>query len=621
VQYYGNTADIDLFLSPLRLMTPSIIPPETSDSTPLPVSWEECRQRHWHELDILLVSGDGYVDHPSYGVALIGRLLLSHGYRVAMLSQPRFDTAADFLSFPAPLLFCGITAGNLDSIVANYSGNGKVRDTDAYSPGGNPWRGAQQNKTQRRRPDRACLLYASLARSAFRGVPIVLGGVEASLRRFVHYDYKQEGLRSSFLTDAKADLLVYGMGEKAVVEIAALCRTKAPLSGIHGTCQRLTDRQLAEFFPDFEGKSSQKYLVLPSWEEISGKLERFLDAEKELDRHARACSPRIILQHQQTHWVVQHAAPQPLTVAELDALYNLPFSRRPHPPGEEIPAYQMIKDSITIVRGCSGNCSFCAITRHQGPAIISRSRESIVAECRRIVQMDDFHGTITDLGGPTANLYGTSCAIGSCKKRDCLFPKLCPNLRIDEEAFLTLLRAVAEVDGVRHLFVSSGLRMELLLQTPRLLETILRHHTPGSLKIAPEHSDDTLLFLMHKEPHSLLQNFVRKWRELAAKIGKKLELTPYIITSHPGSTAESAEKLVKDLVKLGLNVRKFQDFTPTPGTLSTAMYVTGLRPDNNQAIIVPRSRGDRQKERKILEAAFHGKTAGNKGGEKQRKKR
>ena len=603
-------------------MTHPTIPPETSAATPLPVSWEECRQRRWNELDILLISGDSYVDHPSYGVALIGRLLLSHGYRVAMLSQPRFDTAADFQSFPAPLLFCGITAGNLDSIVANYSGNGKVRDTDAYSPGGNPWRGTQQSKTQRRRPDRACLLYASLARSAFRGVPIILGGVEASLRRFVHYDYKQEGLRSSFLTDAKADLLVYGMGEKAVVEIAALCRKKSPLSFIHGTCQRLTDRQLADFFPDFGGKSSQKYLVLPSWKEISDKLERFLDAEIELDRHARACSPRVIVQRQQTHWVVQHPASPPLTAGELDAVYNLPFTRRPHPPGEEIPAYRMIKDSITIVRGCSGNCSFCAITRHQGPAIISRSQESIVAECRRIVQMDNFHGTISDLGGPTANLYGTSCAIGSCKKRDCLFPKLCPNLRIDEKAFLALLQAVTEVDGVQHLFISSGLRMELLLQTPRLLETILRHHTPGALKIAPEHSDDTLLSLMHKEPHILLQNFVKKWRELAAKIGKKLELTPYIITSHPGSTVESAEKLVKDLRKLGLKARKFQDFTPTPGTLSTAMYVTGLRPDNKQAISVPRCRGDRQQERKILEASFHGKTTDDtNNGEKRRKKR
>jgi uncharacterized radical SAM protein YgiQ len=553
------------------------------------------------------VTGDGYVDHPSYGVALIGRLLLSHGYQVAILAQPRFDTAADFRSFPTPTLFCGITAGNLDSIVANYSGNGKVRDTDAYSPDGNPWRGEIQSKTERRRPDRASLIYAGLARSAFRTIPIVLGGIEASLRRFVHYDYKQAQLRCSFLTDAKADLLVYGMGEKAVLEIAARCRRKEPLSHIGGTCRRLTDRELPDFFPELEIKNSQKMLVLPSWQEIVATPSRFLDAELELDRHARAGSSRVILQRQQTHWVVQHPAPPPLTPEELDSLYSLPFTRRPHPIEQQIPAHKMIKDSVTIVRGCSGNCSFCAITRHQGPAIISRSKESIRRECEAISRMADFAGTITDLGGPTANLYGTSCAIGSCKKRDCLYPKLCPKLRIDEDLFLALLDEVSRIDGVKHLFISSGMRMELLLQTPRLLEKILQTHTPGALKIAPEHSDDGLLQLMHKEPHELLERFVEKCRKIGKKLGKKIELTPYVITSHPGSTPELAEQLGKDMKKLGLQVRKFQDFTPSPGTLSTAMYVTGLRADTKQPVLVPRNHSDRLKERRILEGNFHRK--------------
>ncbi len=592
----------------------------TCNFPPLPTTWPECTARGWTDIDILLVTGDGYVDHPSYGVALIGRLLQSHGYRVAILAQPRFDTAADFASFPAPLLFCGITAGNLDSIVANYSGNGKVRDSDAYSPHGNPWRGAIKSKTERRRPDRACLVYAGLARSVFQGIPLVLGGVEASLRRFVHYDYKQEGLRSSFLTDAKADLLVYGMGEKAILDIGARCQSKTPLTHIAGTCQRLTDRELAAFFPDFTGKSTNRFLVLSSWDEINVKKARFLDTEIELDRHARSCSPRIILQHQQTHWVVQHPAPAPLTPAELDTLYSLPFTRRPHPLDQEIPAYRMIRDSVTIVRGCSGNCSFCAITRHQGPAIISRSRQSIVAECLRIAQMEDFGGAITDLGGPTANLYGASCAIGSCKKRDCLYPKLCPNLRIDEESFLSLLKEVSRLEGVKHLFISSGLRMEILLRTPRLMEIILRSHTPGALKIAPEHSDADLLSLMHKEPHSLLQNFMKKYREIVEKIGKKIEITPYIIISHPGSTPQLAEKLVQDLLKLGLKAKKFQDFTPTPGTLSTAMYVTGLRPDTKQAITVSRCHGERQKERRILEEIFYGDTTRRRGGQRKKKR-
>jgi uncharacterized radical SAM protein YgiQ len=559
-----------------------------------------------------LVTGDAYIDHPSFGVALIGRLLESHGYLVAILPQPRFDSAEDFKAFPTPRLFCGITAGNLDSIVANYSGNGKVRDSDAYSPDGNPWRGTERTKTERRRPDRASLIYTSLARSAFRDIPVVLGGIEASLRRFTHYDFKQEKLRSSFLTDAKADLLVYGMGEKAVVEIAKRCAEKQTLSSIAGTCQRFTDKELEEHYPELfcdpAVKSSRKYLVLPSYESIQRENHHFLFAETEIDKHSRAYSSRIILQKQQTHWVVQHPAPNPLSPVELDALYSLPYTRRPHPEKQQIPAFQMIRDSVTIVRGCSGNCSFCAITRHQGPAIISRSRESIGKECRRISQMEDFNGTISDLGGPTANLYGTQCAIGSCKKRDCLYPKPCSNLKVDEELFLDLLDDVSNIDGIKKLFISSGLRMELLLSTPRLLRRILQAHTPGSLKIAPEHTDDELLCLMHKESHSLLKRFVTECRKIAKEIGKNnIEFTPYVITAHPGSTSKHAEKLTQDMKKLGLRIRKSQDFTPTPGTLSTAMYVTGLKPGSNQPLSVPRKQSDKLQQRRILEKSLHGK--------------
>ena len=565
---------------------------------PLPISWEECRLRGWSHLDILLVTGDAYIDHPSFGIALIGRLLESHGFQVAVLSQPRFDNALDFKQFPPPRLFCGITAGNLDSIVANYTGNGKVRDTDAYSPDGNPWRGDERIKTERRRPDRACLIYTSLARSVFGDVPIVLGGIEASLRRFVHYDFKQQKLRASFLTDAKADLLVYGMGEKAVIEIAKRCDQKRSLADIPGTCRRLTDKELpeqfAEHLTDGAIASSPNFLVLPSWEDIQSRPHLFLDAETEIDRHSRAYSCRILLQRQQSHWVVQHPAQKPLLPEELDALYSLPYTRKPHPATQQIPAFRMIKDSVTIVRGCSGNCSFCAITRHQGPAIVSRSKESIVKECRRISKMDDFSGTISDLGGPTANLYGTHCAIGSCKKHDCLFPKPCKNLKIDEDVFLELLDEVSGIDGVKKLFISSGLRMELLLRTPRLLKQILQKHTPGSLKIAPEHTDDELLKLMHKEPHTLLKQFVAECRKISKEIGKKnIEFTPYVITAHPGSTQQHAEKLVQDMQRLGLQVRKFQDFTPTPGTLSTAMYVTGLQPGSKQPLNVPSKQSDR----------------------------
>jgi uncharacterized radical SAM protein YgiQ len=584
---------------------------QTKNTTapPLPVSWEECQTRGWQYLDVLLVTGDAYIDHPSFGIALIGRLLEKQGYRVAILSQPRFDNADDFKSYPPPRLFCGITAGNLDSIVANYSGNGKVRDTDSYSPGGNPWRGDAREKGERRRPDRASLIYTNLARSAYGQVPIVLGGIEGSLRRFVHYDYKQNKLRASFLTDAKADLLVYGMGEKAVLEIAHRCTENLPLNGIAGTCIRTTDKELLEIFDEHELTLTRKFLTLPSYSQILGDKRLFLEAEIEIDNHLRAYSPRIVLQRQQSHWVIQYPQPAPLSVEELDALYTLPFSRKPYPENQQIPAYQMIKDSVTIVRGCSGNCSFCSITRHQGPAIVSRSRTSIIEECKNIAANPGFSGTISDLGGPTANLYGTSCAIGGCKKRDCLYPKVCNNLKIDEDLFLQLLKDVENIEGVKHLFISSGLRMELLLKTPRLMERIIDHHTPGSLKIAPEHSDPATLKLMHKEPHALLVEFVKKCREISRKNrSRDVQLTPYVISAHPGSTPASNVRLVSDMKKLGLNIRKFQDFTPTPGSLSTAMYVSGLDPETKKPIEIAKGKAERLAARKIIEQEFHKNT-------------
>ncbi len=575
-----------------------------SPTSPLPASWQECLERGWRHIDVLLVTGDAYVDHPSFGIALISRLLESQGYQVAILAQPRYDSPADFRQFPAPRLFCGITAGNLDSIVANYTGNGKVRDLDSYSPGGSPRRDGLQGRTNRRRPDRAVLLYAGLARSVFKGTPLVLGGIEASLRRIVHYDYKQEKLRASCLTDAKADLLVYGMGEKAVLEIARRCTATADLHSIAGTCRRYTEMELRGRFPDFVGRTTESYLLLPAWDEIHKDRALFLDAELLLDRHSRAFSDRVILQRQQSHWLVQFPPPPPLADDELDALYDLPFSRKPHPATPDIPAYRMIKDSLTIVRGCSGNCSFCAITRHQGPRVSSRSRESIVREVERISRMEGFSGTISDLGGPTANLYGTSCAIGGCKKHDCLYPKLCSNLRLAEEDFLRLLREVSAVEGVKHVFISSGLRMELLLQTPRLLREIIMKHTPGAMKIAPEHTDSNLLELMHKEPHGLLQEFVRQCRAIADGLGQQISFVPYIITAHPGCSEQQARTLLRDMRALKLPVRKSQDFTPTPGTLSTAMYVTGLHRDTGKPLFVPRNATEKRRQRDILEGEF-----------------
>jgi uncharacterized radical SAM protein YgiQ len=573
---------------------------------PLPASWEECAARGWDQVDVVLVSGDAYIDHPSFGIALIGRLLESHGYRVAILAQPRYDRLDDFLQFGPPRLFWGISAGNLDSIVANYSGNGKVRTEDAYSPGGNPWRDGEPGKNNRRRPDRASLIYANLARAACKEVPIILGGVEASLRRFVHYDYKQQKLRASLLTDAKADLLVYGMGERAVVEAAARLAAGQGLAGINGTCERLTEAEFHSRFPDLPPQGSEGCSLLPSWEATQQDKRLFMEAERLIDSHARGCLPSLLVQRQQSSWLVQHPAAGPLTTDELDQMYELPYSRKPHPATPDIPAYRMICHSLTIVRGCSGNCSFCAITRHQGPIISSRSPESIVREARIVSGMDNFTGVISDLGGPTANLYGTSCKVGTCRKHDCLYPKLCPNLQVDEQTFLNLLRDVGGITGINHVFISSGLRMELLLKTPRLLQEIIRCHTPGAMKIAPEHTEEKVLALMHKESHQQLIDFLQQCRQVAAGLGKKIVFTPYLIASHPGCTARDTEAMAGKLAALDLQVKQFQDFTPTPGTLSTAMYVTGLHRDSNQPIAVVRNQSGRMEQRGLLERQMRG---------------
>ncbi len=564
-------------------------------TTFLPATRKEMDQLGWEVVDIVLVTGDAYIDHPSFGVALIGRWLEAHGYRVAILAQPRHDRADDFRRFGVPRLFFGITSGNLDSIVANYSGNGKVRDRDDYSPGGNPYFGKTRSKEERRRPDRAVIRYANLARSVARDTPIILGGLESSLRRFIHYDYQQKKLRQSALADAKADLLIFGMGERAVVEIAQRLATGRDISNIAGTCERLTQRQLAE-------RDLPAPLQLPTWQEIKDNSARFLEAEQSIDRQSRSLSATPLLQQQQAVWILQHQPARPLKTTELDRLYGLPYCRAPHPAAGRVPAYEMIRHSLTIVRGCCGNCSFCAIARHQGPVITCRSQQSILAEIKKVAAMADFKGTISDLGGPTANLYGTYCKkSAACKRHDCLYPQLCRHFQIDEKTFLDLLREAATIPGVKHLFISSGLRMELLLQTPNLLREILTQHTPGMMKIAPEHTDGEVLRLMHKPGSAVLGEFIAVCRNIEQAAGRPIPLSPYLISSHPGCTVAAMQEMATTLKDLGLQVRQFQDFTPTPGTLSTAMYVSGLDRDDQQPIPVAKNTNERLAQRKTLE--------------------
>jgi len=572
----------------------------------LPATSEEMRARGWDYIDIILVTGDAYVDHPAFGVALIGRWLEAHGYRVAVLAQPRHDSPADFTVFGPPRLFWGISSGNLDSIVANYSGNGKVRDQDSYSSGGNPYFGSERIKKERRRPDRATIRYTALARAAFKDVPVVLGGLEASLRRFVHYDYQQKRLRSSILTDAKADILIYGMGERAVLEIARRLDHEKALDRIDGTCVRITDSQI---------KDIKGHHFLPSWQEINQDQASFLDAELSIDRHARSGEQKVLVQQQKSMWVVQNPPAPPLLSDELDRLYSLPFSRKPHHLSGDIPAYRMIKDSITIVRGCCGNCSFCAIARHQGPVITSRSEDSVMAEIRQLTMMDDFTGVVSDLGGPTANLYGVGCRLAKCKRHDCLNGGICKHLTMDEDRYRSLLARALKVDGVRHAFVSSGLRMELFLQTPNLLEDILLKHTPGSMKIAPEHTEKEVLRLMHKQGPEVLEKFMVKCRDIGRRHRRKIHFTPYLISAHPGCRLADMKAMAAKLAGLDLEVRQFQDFTPTPGTIATAMYVAGLDRDSLASIYVARTDNERRQQRKVLEA-FRPVAKGRKGSKK-----
>ncbi|MCJ7602613.1 MAG: YgiQ family radical SAM protein [Desulfobulbaceae bacterium] len=558
-----------------------------------PTCAAEMRSRGWDEVDVILVTGDAYVDHPAFGVALIGRLLEANGFRVAILPQPRHDSSQAFKQFGPPRLFWGITAGNLDSIVANYSGNAKVRDVDQYSPNGNPYFGESRTKSERRRPDRATIRYANLARNACGPIPIILGGLEASLRRFVHYDYQQGKLRASVLTDAKADLLVYGMGERAVVEVAKRLAAGRDLAGIPGTCRRLTDSQLQSI-------AGEGHVFLPSLAEITHDKEAFLNAELLIDKHARSLSQSMLLQKQQAMWVVQHPPAEPLSTAEMDSLYGLPFTRKPHPAAGDVPACRMISHSVTIVRGCFGNCSFCAISRHQGPVVTSRSEDSVLAEVRRITRMDDFRGTISDLGGPTANLYGSGCRSKACTRHDCLHEGVCRHLVVDETPLISLLDKVSRADKVKNVFVSSGLRMELLLKTPRLLKKLLTEHTPGAMKIAPEHTVAHVLRLMHKHGPDILPAFLALCRKIAGETGGKFIFTPYFISAHPGCTVDDMQALARDVRKMGLTVRQFQDFTPTPGTISTAMYVCGLDRYKRKPIYVAYNAKERMLQRQVL---------------------
>lgn len=553
-----------------------------------PMSRCEMEEKGWDALDVLLITGDAYVDHPSFGAAMIGRVLEAEGLRVGIVAQPDWKDIQSIQGMGAPRLFVGVTAGNLDSMVSNYTVARHKRKEDVYSAGGIPGR----------RPNHATVVYAQMARRAFAGVPLVLGGMEASMRRVAHYDYWEDKLRPSILTDSKADLLVYGMGERAVREIVARLQTEdGDFSGIPGTARFLGAKATAAM--DFSDA-----IILPSWEELQVDEKLLLKLTKITEaQQTPYCGKRLVQMHGNRAVVMERPA-MPLDGPDLDALYEYPFQRLAHPSYlAPVPGFETIKDSVIVSRGCAGGCTFCGLGLHQGKFLSSRSVESVLKEIRRLSEMDSFRGTISDLGGPTANLFaarnGHVEACKSCHRPSCLWPTICPYFEINEEPALEMLEKAKEQKGVKHVFVQSGIRMDVALRTPAYLRELVQHHISGHMKVAPEHLDPEVLRRMRK-PVGDFPAFMEKFHEISKEVGKSQYLVPYFISSFPGCTEKKMGTVEKFLKKERWNLQQVQDFIPLPMTASAAMYVTGLDFTSEKPIPVARKAGERERQKRMF---------------------
>lgn len=555
-------------------------------SHPLPTTLEEARRRGWDELDIILVSGDAYIDHPAFGVPLLGRWLVSHGFRVGIIPQPDWRSKEPFMALGRPRFFFGVSAGAMDSMVAHYTPQKKLRRDDAYTPGNR--HGA--------RPNRASIIYTSRLKEAYRDVPVVLGGIEASLRRFVHYDFWEDKLRRSILLDAKADLLIYGMGERPLLELSQRLQAGesfAAVRDLRGSC-----------YSDRHAPASA--VVLPSWEQLSTEKASFAEAHHLIEQEQNPYCAHALVQSCGDRQVVCNPPALPLAVHELDAVYSLPFSREPHPRygKEQIPAFEQIKCSITTHRGCCGGCAFCAISMHQGKFIQSRSLASIQQEVAGLVRKGWFKGQISDLGGPTANMYGVACRAADagqgCRRSSCLYPAICPNLNCRDTEAVTLLRKARSLPAVRQVVISSGIRYDLLEQQPGYFQELVAHHVGGLLKVAPEHLVAAVTALMRKPDGEAFEKFLSRFREETARLGKRQAVIPYLMAGHPGCTVEAMLELAQALKRLRLPVEQVQEFTPTPGTASSCMYYTGIDPATGKPVYVARSDRERRLQKSLL---------------------
>ena len=565
------------------------IDPGRCDPRPLPMTWREAEARGIERFDVVLVSGDAYVDHPSFGTAVIGRVLEAAGWHVGIIAQPDWRSGEDFTRLGEPRLFFGISSGNVDSLVNHYTAARKRRSTDACSPGGAP------NK----RPDRAVLVYSDRLHGLFPDTPLVLGGIEASLRRFAHYDYWSDSIRQSVLADAPADLLVYGMGERQVLAIAeGLDRGKAVdrLREIRGTAAKYSLQEWREHPRD-------GCVLLPSYGEIVQERGTYAEAFR---LHAGEQDPvhgMCVAQPHPKCVIVQNRPALPLTTGDLDRVYELPYTRQAHPSYREaIPALEPVRWSLVSHRGCFGGCSFCALGHHQGRIIQSRSEASLLREAERMARMQGFAGVIPDVGGPTANMYRWTCPRweeeGACRDRSCLD---CRNLQPGLADHLRLLGDLARISGVKRVFVSSGIRHDLVPKEAQgYLDGLCRAHVSGHLKVAPEHISDRVTALMHKPPFAVFREFREHFRAAARRAGKELYLLPYLMSGHPGCTVADMVACAETLRDHGLYTEQVQDFTPTPMTASTCMYATGIDPFTGTPVHVPRDR-----EKRVQRALLH----------------
>ena len=560
----------------------------------LPVSKEDMQERGWWWYDFLLVTGDAYVDHPSFGPAVIARVLEADGYRVAVLAQPDWHSAADFLAFGRPRLGVLIGAGNLDSMVAHYTAAKKRRSEDFYSPG----------KKAGKRPDRATIVYANRAREAFGSeVPIIIGGLEASLRRFAHYDYWDDKVRRSILFDSGADLLVYGMAEEAEREIARRLKKKIPVSEMH-------DIRGTAFIAASPSECAVESVSVPSYAEVRENKRLYADATRIEYREHDPVRGKAIIQEHDGRYLIVNPPMMPLETKELDRVAELPYVRTYHPMYEAeggVPAIEEVRFSVIHNRGCFGGCNFCALAFHQGRMVTSRSHESVIREVTELTKLPDFKGYINDVGGPSANFRHHSCKkqakFGMCPDKRCLAPTPCPNLDADHSDYLALLRKLRSIPGVKKVFVRSGIRYDYMLEDKNddFFTELVRYHISGQLKVAPEHCIDGVLDYMGKPHIEVYERFMDKYRRLNDRYSKEQYVVPYLMSSHPGSTLGDAVALAEYLNKKGRQPEQVQDFYPTPGTVSTCMYYTEIDPMTMKQVYVAKSFHEKAMQRALLQ--------------------